>query len=353
MYAPSPRPRTTRLCFTPPTRRLREDSTDQMKRSAKPLTAPTPQRKATARRSSGFSGQVSEVDLRLLRVFHTVAAQGGFAAAEIALGKSKSSISLDISALETRLGLKLCKRGRSGFSLTSEGQSVLEATLGLLQNIQHFQQRINQISGILSGTFRLYVPDNLQTHGETPLIRAIETFTSHHPNVFMTVHSANTREVEVAVTTGQATAGIALYPQNMPGMQGIPLVSEALNLYCGARNALYSVPEEAITLDVLAAQRMIAVSEAATSPQWDEIRKHLSFRAAAENVDARALLILSGNFIGFLPEAFAKPLVDRGLLRHINFNNLQLITCCHFLARTSPETELMVETFRALLEDSY
>nr|WP_298798531.1 LysR family transcriptional regulator [uncultured Acetobacter sp.] len=326
-----------------------------MTRSAKPTpaSASPPPRKPSVRRSSGFSGQVSEVDLRLLRVFHTVAAQGGFSAAEIALGKSKSSISLDISALETRLGLKLCKRGRSGFSLTGEGQAVLDATLTLLQNIQHFQQRINQISGILSGTFRLYVPDNLQTHGETPLIRAIETFTNRHPNVFMTVHSASTRDVEVAVTNGQATVGIALYPQNMPGVQGTPLVAEALNLYCGAKNPLFHVPEADITLETLASQRMIAVSDAATSAQWNEIRTHLSFHAAAENVDGRALLILSGNFIGFLPEAFAKPLVDRGLLRRISFNNLQLITCFHFLARISPETELMVETFRALLEESY
>ncbi|KAA8385975.1 LysR family transcriptional regulator [Acetobacter tropicalis] len=326
-----------------------------MIRSASPPPAKTSSvvRSPKHRRSSGFQGQVSEVDLRLLRVFHTVAEQGGFSAAEISLGKSKSSISLDISALETRLGLKLCLRGRSGFSLTGEGRALLEATKSLLLDIQRFQQRINQISGVLSGIFRLYVPDNIQAHGETPLVRAIETFTTQNPNVFMTVHSASTREVEVAVMNGQATAGIALYPQDMPDVKGTPLVAEALNLYCGARHPLFSVPEDNITLEILTAQRMIAVAEAATSPQWNELRSHFSFHAAAENVDARALLILSGNFIGFLPEAFAKPLVDRGLLRRISFHNLQLITCFHFLARSSPETGLMVETFRALLEESY
>lgn len=324
-----------------------------MTRSTKTPPSPKPSAVQKRRRSNGFHGQVSEVDLRLLRVFHTVAEQGGFSAAEIALGKSKSSISLDISALETRLGLRLCLRGRSGFALTGEGRAVLEATQELLQDIQRFQQRINQISGLLSGTFKLYVPDNIQTHGETPLVRAIEAFTTQHPNVFLTVHSASTREVEVAVMNGQATAGIALYPQNMPGIHGTPLVAEALNLYCGARHPLFAVPEDKITVETLAEQRMIAVAEAATSPQWDKVRSHMSYHAAAENVDARALLILSGNFIGFLPEAFAKPLVDRSLLRRISFNNLQLITYFHFLARTSPETGLMVETFRALLEESY
>jgi LysR family transcriptional regulator, transcriptional activator for bauABCD operon len=68
-----------------------------------------------------FQGQLAETDLRLLRVFHTVAEKGGFTAAEVTLGKSKSAISADVSALESRLGVTLCQRGRGGFSLTSEG----------------------------------------------------------------------------------------------------------------------------------------------------------------------------------------------------------------------------------------
>lgn len=101
------------------------------------------------KRPRGFQGHVSEIDLRLLRVFHTVAEQGGFSAAEITLGKSKSSISLDISALETRLGITLCLRGRSGFALTDEGREVLEATHALFLNLEQFRQQVNQASGML------------------------------------------------------------------------------------------------------------------------------------------------------------------------------------------------------------
>ncbi|GBR49375.1 LysR family transcriptional regulator [Acetobacter pomorum] len=305
------------------------------------------------KRPRGFQGHVSEIDLRLLRVFHTVAEQGGFSAAEITLGKSKSSISLDISALETRLGLTLCLRGRSGFALTDEGREVLEATHALFLNLEQFRQKVNQASGMLSGTFNLYVPDNIQIHGETPLVKAIHTFTQNHPSVFMNLHSAATKEVEVAVINGQATAGIALYAQGQAPLGSRPLVAEASFLFCGARHPLFHTPEEEITLDVLTSQRMISVADAATSKAWEEIRPHFTYHAKADKVDARALLILSGGYIGFLPEIFAAPLVAQKLLRRITFNNLHLITCCHFLARMSPETSLMVETFRNLLEASY
>ncbi|WP_395370957.1 LysR family transcriptional regulator [Komagataeibacter diospyri] len=304
-----------------------------------------------ARRAGSFQGQIAEVDLRMLRVFRTVAQRGGFAAAEIALGKSKSSISVDISALEHRLNVRLCQRGRDGFALTAQGRLVLDAMEQLQASINAFQQRINAIRGVLTGRFCLYVTDNTQVHGETAIVRAIETFTTRHRGVFMDVRSASTREVECAILNGQAAAGIALYPHASPHDRNTVLFTERLNLYCGARHPLFTLAETDITLDVLAAQQMIEVSDVASSPGWDRIRTRMTFSAAAENVDARVLLIRTGNYIGFLPEPFARPLVAAGALRQILFDDLHLTTTFHFLDRSVPETNLMVETFRSILEN--
>ena len=68
--------------------------------------------------------QVSDFDLRLLRVFRTVAQVGSFSAAEGVLGITRSAISLHMSDLEKRLGgIRLCQRGRAGFALTEEGRA--------------------------------------------------------------------------------------------------------------------------------------------------------------------------------------------------------------------------------------
>ena len=68
--------------------------------------------------------QLETVDLRLLRLFMTIVEAGGFSAAQSELNLSLSTISTHFADLETRLGLRLCRRGRSGFQLTPEGQAV-------------------------------------------------------------------------------------------------------------------------------------------------------------------------------------------------------------------------------------
>jgi DNA-binding transcriptional LysR family regulator len=136
-------------------------------------------------------------------------------------------------------------------------------------------------------------------------------------------------------------------------MESTALFTESLGLYCAMTHPLAQMDKDDITFDVLTQQRMIEVSSAVSSPAWDRIKGHMTFCAGAENVDARALLILSGNYIGFLPEAYARPLVAEGLLRHIAPDSLRLMTSFHFLVRPSPDTGMMIETFRTILEDSY
>ena len=62
--------------------------------------------------------QITEADMRLLRIFRAVAEAGGLTAAEVNLGMERSTISRHLLALETRLGGRLCFRGPSGFELT-------------------------------------------------------------------------------------------------------------------------------------------------------------------------------------------------------------------------------------------
>ena len=63
-------------------------------------------------------GQVSDVDMRLLRVFGAVVRCGGISAAELELNIGRSTISRHLKDLETRLGVTLCHRGRGGFVLS-------------------------------------------------------------------------------------------------------------------------------------------------------------------------------------------------------------------------------------------
>ena len=91
------------------------------------------------------SPSLSGSDIRLLRIFQAVVRQQGFAAAQADLGLTPATISNHIAHLEARLGVRLCNRGRKGFSLTSEGARVHEASLNLLRSAENFSSIIGPV----------------------------------------------------------------------------------------------------------------------------------------------------------------------------------------------------------------
>ena len=92
---------------------------------------------------------LSETDLRAIRVFITVVDSHGLAAAQSELGMATSTISHHLSALEERLGTRLCQRGRGGFLLTPEGQKVYAAAQRLTKGLETFQTDMDSLHGEL------------------------------------------------------------------------------------------------------------------------------------------------------------------------------------------------------------
>ena len=95
--------------------------------------------------------RLHKADLHLLAVFMAVVECGGFAAAQVALNVSQSTISRQIGDLEKRLGMRLCKRGRSGFRLTDKGRIVCEACQHLSMALESFRTTVGALRGELVG----------------------------------------------------------------------------------------------------------------------------------------------------------------------------------------------------------
>ena len=106
-------------------------------------------------------GQLHDLDLQLLRLFVSVVECGGFSAAQGELGLSQSSISQQMAKLETRLGYRLCSRGKGGFKITPKGEQLLSATRGLFQSIEAFRHQSNGVAGRLIGEVRLGLSEAL------------------------------------------------------------------------------------------------------------------------------------------------------------------------------------------------
>src|SRR3989344_123032 len=118
--------------------------------------------------------QLRDLDLQLLRLFVTVVECGGFSAAQGELGIGKSTISTQMAKLETRLGFRLCERGKGGFRLTPKGEQVLSATRKLFSAIDTFKGEAQGMADKLLGQLHLaigYFSGNQTALDYQPLFR--------------------------------------------------------------------------------------------------------------------------------------------------------------------------------------
>lgn len=260
--------------------------------------------------------QLHDVDLKLLRVFVEVVKCGGFSAAQAALNSSQSTISEQMTALETRLGMKLCERGRSGFRLTDQGQATYAATQRLMLAVDTFCTDTSALKQRISGRLYLGVIDNTITDTGAPLPRALQRFLGHGHDVQLDVYVGSPAELEARVLDGRLHVAIGHFPMRVQGLVYTPLYGEPDGLFCAPKHRLLDAgASEPALFECIARSAIVARGYL----QQHDLQLLRASQAAAtvDNVEAQAMLILSGAYIGFLPLHYAQRWVESGALRQV------------------------------------
>ncbi|WP_027856763.1 LysR family transcriptional regulator [Marinobacterium jannaschii] len=261
-------------------------------------------------------GQVGDFEIKQLRIFKSVVDNGGFSAAETELNISRSTISIHISNLESRLNLTLCRRGRGGFALTDEGRVVYEMTNNLLQTLEEFRSVVNDLSSTPSGMLRIALSDgtSLDPRGRFP--QMISDFCAKAPEITLQTDVAAMADIERMVLNDEVDIGFIPYHRKLEGLEYIHLYSDDCHLYCGQTNPLFALSETELTDEVV---NQYTAIEPGLKPneQATEQLSHMSLKATAYFYETRLAMILSGKFIAFLPEALAQPYVEQGVIKAI------------------------------------
>lgn len=256
----------------------------------------------------------SDIDFRLLRVFRAVVECGGVSAAELELNIGRSTISRHLTDLELRLGSKLCHRGPAGFSLTKEGERIYAAALRLFAAIREFQAEVDETSRSITGQLSIAFFDKSMTNRDAKLPEAIRAFQKIAPQVEIEVHVEPINAIETGVLNGQYQLGIVGMHKISDKLDYYSMYSETMYLYCGKTHPLFREPEAALTSDVLQKQNYAGFAfhshNMMVSHDWK-----LKRRAIVNNEEGLALLVLSGDYVGFLPNHFTKQFVDNGEMR--------------------------------------
>ncbi|OED49606.1 LysR family transcriptional regulator [Leisingera sp. S232] len=259
---------------------------------------------------------IADADLKLLRVFKAVAESGGLAAAETELNIGKSTISKYIADLELRLDLKLCNRGPAGFSLTDDGVKVLKSAEDLLNSVSDFRAEVNEIKQQLAGTIRIALFDQCASNPEAFLAGAIRTFNKAAPSVEIDLSLEPPNVIESMVIGGELDIGILALHRPSPSLEYMPLYGENMFLYCGKGHPFFDLDHSGLTLADVQAMNYAGIR--VSSPNL-HVGQTLGFRRAAkvQNEQALAILIMSGSYLGFLPDHLAAGFVGSGLMRKV------------------------------------
>ncbi|KVM72152.1 LysR family transcriptional regulator [Burkholderia gladioli] len=261
-------------------------------------------------------GQLSDMDLRLLRVFKVVVQCGGMAAAELELNIGISTISRHVKDLETRLGLVLCRRGRAGFTLTPEGQTVYEETLRLLVSLEAFRARVDGIHDRMGGELQVAMFDKTATNPAARVAEAIRRFTEAAPEVVLNLHVASIQEIERGVIDGSYQIGIIPEHRSSSSLVYTELFEERMLLYCGAGHPLFGAAHDKLNWDGIREHAFAGLGFHSPNLKLTH-RARLTRSATASDQESVATLILSGKFLGFLPDHYAESFERAGRMQAI------------------------------------
>jgi DNA-binding transcriptional LysR family regulator len=256
---------------------------------------------------------LSDVDLRQLRIFRAVVDHNGFTAAQDELGLSRSTISAQMAALETRLGLKLCHRGRSGFSLTEQGQKIYAEAIKCFAALENFRKEVGVMRGGLVGELRIGAVDALVENPKCRLSETLALFNDRVPDVNPTVMVLSPNQLGSALINKQIEIAIVANQPLNAALQLETLFHEEQNLFCSSGHELFHAEPKSVTLERIStlpyARRGYTIATA-----YNSVFAHPP-TATAYSMEGLAHLVLSGRFVSFLPCQYAERWVERGEMR--------------------------------------
>lgn len=292
---------------------------------------------------------LSKADLHLLYVFSTVVEARGFAAAQIELNVSASTISRQITDLEIRLGRKLCQRGRSGFLVTEEGEQVYAAAQRLFASVREFTETVHSGRGRMAGSLSVAAIDNWVLNRASPFSCALQELVETAPDVTIELFALAPNDIEIAVNESRVALGLGVFHRQRPGLVYDALDTETMSLCCGAGHPLFDERDPKRVQEGLAAS-LYAKRSYLREKEVAPVSRGLRANARAHQIEGIAQLVLTGRYIGYLPDYVAQVWVERGEMRIVGEGQYDQRSEISLVRKRGARPSQVVRAFEAMLK---
>jgi LysR family cyn operon transcriptional activator len=152
------------------------------------------------------------VNSKDLHYFSTIAEHGSFTKAARSLNIAQSALSISMRKFEQKIGLILLHRGRSGVTVTKEGQVLLIHAKDILKRLSDTQIAIDELKGVEKGEVKIGIPSMMGSYFFPEILMA---FKFQHPQVNLTIVEAGTQTIKAMLLTGELDLGV-IVNDNVP-----------------------------------------------------------------------------------------------------------------------------------------
>lgn len=225
------------------------------------------------------------MDIRQLAIFVSIANHGTFTAAGKALYISQPTVSVQMAALESELGVTLFERQTRGIALTPAGQILKRYAEDILMLKDQALAAMGQYKHDIGGSIRV-VASTMPADYILPGL--VSRFLLAHPGVFIELARADSASVWDAVRDYEAEIGVAGSAREDLSLEHIAIAHDELMLITPSTSE-YSNWEDPVPLEkVLRAPMLRRELGSGTQKTFDDALRALGIDP--ERISARAQL---------------------------------------------------------------
>lgn len=257
------------------------------------------------------------IDPNDLLIFARVAELGSFSRAADRLGCPKSTVSRRVAGLETQLGERLLQRTTRRQQLTDFGRQLLEHAHQVVLEVEAVAALREQRQAAPSGRLRVSMPSDF---ANLFLGEMLAAFVALHPAITLEL-DLSPRRVDLLAEGIDVAVRMGALPDDAW------LAARRLTVFS---NGLYASPDylaergEPIHPDELLRHQAVRLLGAQGEPApWtlrhgDQVWEGLPpGRVSANSPELLIRLARAGGGIAAVPDLFAQPMLQRGLLRRV------------------------------------
>lgn len=294
--------------------------------------------------------QLSNLDVKQLRVFAGIVEHEGLSAAASALGVELTAISRALTGLETRLGIRLCQRGRSGFALTAQGKAIYQQAKRLIEEMEEFEASARIVSQTVKGRLRIGLIDNTLSNPRSRVVQALQMVAKTYPELFLELSVMPPATIEIALCERQLDVAVIAQPSYLSPLSYVSVFFEQSSLYIARNHPDRARIEAAITSPRSDDRPIPLIARRYKMPSFNRLENAYPFVpvASADGVEMAATLIAAQFGVGVLPTHYAE-LMHATDLVEITSPASPLTLAFYIVCRSDAAEEPTIRMFRRLL----